>query len=104
MQQEQHVQSTQAAMAKQHSGFLAPKLPFHLNDQQQQQPEQPMYLQQQQLNQPQVGLRSAAPGGTYHGVQAGIGNNFMNIQETENIAQNTVRAKASETLLTANAR
>ncbi|XP_039065219.1 GRF1-interacting factor 1-like [Hibiscus syriacus] len=82
MQQEQHVQSSQAVMAKQHSGFLAPKLPYHLNDQQQQQqqPEQTMYLQQQQLNQPQVGLRSAAPGGTYHGVQAGIGNNFMNIQ------------------------
>ncbi|KAK8656136.1 hypothetical protein V6N13_108695 [Hibiscus sabdariffa] len=82
MQQEQHVQSAQAAMAKQHPGFVAPKLPFHLNDQQQQQqkPEQPIYLQQQQLNQPQVGLRSAAPGGTYHGVQAGIGNNFMNIQ------------------------
>ncbi|XP_039026480.1 GRF1-interacting factor 2-like [Hibiscus syriacus] len=81
MQQEQHVQSAQAAMAKQHSGFLAPKLPFHLNDHQQQQPEQSMYLQQQQLNQPQGGLRSAAaPGGTYHGVQAGIGNNFMNIQ------------------------
>ncbi|KAK8690465.1 hypothetical protein V6N13_073998 [Hibiscus sabdariffa] len=80
MQQEQHVQSAQAAMAKQHPGFVAPKLPFHLNDQQQQQPEQPIYLQQHQLNQAQVGLRSAAPGGTYHGVQTGIGNNFMNIQ------------------------
>ncbi|KAL4362221.1 hypothetical protein GQ457_04G013810 [Hibiscus cannabinus] len=101
LQQEQHVQSAQAAMAKQHPGFSAPKLPFHLNDQQQQpeqpmylqqqqpeqpmylqqqQPEQPMYLQQQQLNQPQVGLRSAAPGGAYHGVQSGMGNNFMNIQ------------------------
>ncbi|KAK8513179.1 hypothetical protein V6N13_032428 [Hibiscus sabdariffa] len=79
LQQEQHVQSAQAAMAKQHPGFSAPKLPFHLNDQQQQ-PEQAMYLQQQQLNQPQVGLRSAAPGGAYHGVQSGMGNNFMNIQ------------------------
>ncbi|KAK8686494.1 hypothetical protein V6N13_125518 [Hibiscus sabdariffa] len=79
LQQEQHVQSAQAAMAKQHPGFSAPKLPFHLNDQQQQ-PEQPMYLQQQQLNQPQVGLRTAAPGGAYHGVQSGMGNNFMNIQ------------------------
>ncbi|TYH80647.1 hypothetical protein ES332_D03G146100v1 [Gossypium tomentosum] len=79
--QEQHVQSAQAAMAKQHPCFLAPKLPFHLNDQpQQQQPEQSVYLQQQQFNQPQVGLRSVAPSGTYLGVQTGMGNNFMNIQ------------------------
>ncbi|MBA0754718.1 hypothetical protein Gogos_021947 [Gossypium gossypioides] len=79
--QEQHVQSAQAAMAKQHPCFLAPKLPFHLNDQPQQpQPEQSVYLQQQQFNQPQVGLRSVAPSGTYLGVQTGMGNNFMNIQ------------------------
>ncbi|TYJ42118.1 hypothetical protein E1A91_A03G066200v1 [Gossypium mustelinum] len=78
--QEQHV-SAQAAMAKQHPCFLAPKLPFHLNDQpQQQQPEQSVYLQQQQFNQPQVGLRSVSPSGTYLGVQTGMGNNFMSIQ------------------------
>ncbi|XWS48640.1 hypothetical protein CRYUN_Cryun13aG0093400 [Craigia yunnanensis] len=78
VQQEQHVQSAQAAMAMHHPGFLAPKMPFHLIDQPQQ-PRQPIYLRQQQLNQ-QVGLRSAAPSGTYHGVQIGLGNNFMNIQ------------------------
>ncbi|XVF12747.1 hypothetical protein REPUB_Repub08aG0146000 [Reevesia pubescens] len=79
VQQEQHVQSAQAAMAKQHPSFSGPRLPFQLNDQQQQ-PQQPIYLQQQQLNHPQVGLRSAAPSGTYQGVQSGLGNNFMNIQ------------------------
>ena len=79
VQQEQYLQSAQAEMAKQHPGFLASKLPFQLNDQQQQ-PQQPIYLQQQQFNQPQVGLRSAAPSGTYQAVQAGLGNNFMNIQ------------------------
>ncbi|XVF10162.1 hypothetical protein REPUB_Repub07fG0158900 [Reevesia pubescens] len=79
VQQERQVQSAQAAMAKQHPGFLAPKLPFHLNDKQQQ-PQQPMYLLQRQLNQPQVGLRSAAPSGTYRGGQTGLGNNFMYIQ------------------------
>ncbi|XVF53308.1 hypothetical protein PTKIN_Ptkin05aG0089000 [Pterospermum kingtungense] len=79
MQQEQYVQSAQAEMAKHHPGFLASKLPFQLNDQQQQ-AQQAIYLQQQQLNQPQMGLRSAAPSGTYQGVQAGFGNNFMNIQ------------------------
>ncbi|XP_021300890.1 GRF1-interacting factor 3-like isoform X1 [Herrania umbratica] len=79
VQQEQSVQSAQAVMAKQHPGFLSPKLPFHLNDQQQQ-PQQLMYLQQQQLNQPQMGLRSAGSSGTYQGVQSGLSNNFMNIQ------------------------
>lgn len=80
MQQEQYVQSAQGEMAKQHPGFLASKLPFQLNDQQQQQAQQPMYFQQQQLIQPQVGLRSAASSGTYQGVQTGFGNNFMNIR------------------------
>ncbi|XVE58287.1 hypothetical protein DITRI_Ditri04bG0158300 [Diplodiscus trichospermus] len=82
VQQEQHVQSAQAAMAKHHPDFLAPKVPFHLNDQQQQpqQPQQPVYLQQQQLNQPQLGLRSASTSGTYQVMQTGLANNFMNIQ------------------------
>ena len=53
-------------MAMQHPGFLAPNMPFHFNDQQRQ-PQQPIYLQQQQLNQPQVGLRSAASNDTYSG-------------------------------------
>lgn len=79
VQQEQHVQSAQAAIAKHHTGFLAPKMPFHLNDQQRH-PQQAMYIQQQQLNQPQVGLRSAAPSGTHQGVQTGLVNNLMNIQ------------------------
>ncbi|XWS50276.1 hypothetical protein CRYUN_Cryun12cG0074400 [Craigia yunnanensis] len=79
VQQEQYIQSAQAEMAKHYPGFLASKLPFQLNDQQQQ-PQQPIYLQQQQLNQPQLGLRFAVPSGTYQGVQTGLGNNFMNIQ------------------------
>ena len=78
VQQEQHVQSAQAAMAMHHPGFLAPKMTFHLIDQPQQ-PRQSIYLQQQLLNQPQVGLKSAAPSGTYHGVQTGLANNFMSI-------------------------
>ncbi|XP_022722925.1 GRF1-interacting factor 2-like isoform X2 [Durio zibethinus] len=79
VQPEQHVQSAQAAIAKHHPGFLAPKMPLHLNDQQQQ-PQQPTSLQQQQLNQPQVDFRSVALSGTYQGGQTGLGNNFMNIQ------------------------
>ncbi|XP_022763263.1 GRF1-interacting factor 2-like [Durio zibethinus] len=78
VQQEQYVQSAQAEMAKHHPGFLSSKLPSPLNDQQQQ-PQQPIYLQQQQLDQPQVILRSVAPSGNYQGVQTGLGNNFMNI-------------------------
>ncbi|OMO97808.1 SSXT family protein [Corchorus olitorius] len=77
-QQEQYAQSAQAAIANQHPGFSAPSVPLQLNEQQQQQ--QPIYLQQQQLNQPQVGLRSATPTGTYQGFHTGLGNNFMNIQ------------------------
>ncbi|XP_022737252.1 GRF1-interacting factor 1-like [Durio zibethinus] len=81
-QQEQHVHSAQASMNKQNRGFLAPKSAFHLNDQQQQ-PQLPMYLQQQQLNQPQVGLRSAARCGPYQGMQIVLGNNFMNIERNK---------------------
>ncbi|XVE64475.1 hypothetical protein DITRI_Ditri07aG0103700 [Diplodiscus trichospermus] len=101
--QEQYAQSAKAEMAKHHPGFLASKLPFQLNDQQQQR-EQPMYLQQPQPNQPQVGLRSAAPSGSYQGVQTGLANNFMNIQGNKQDTQKLVLVKAFETLHTDNVR